>query len=958
MAKVAPGRVPAIPPRGRRMPATPGGLLLAASLAIAAGAGGGTAWAGTVVVPSGAADLELDRHAVYFLDGSGALGIEEVVSAGERFRPLGGRRSFGYTRAAIWLRADLANPSAEARDLLLVYEFPLVERIDVWVDRRGGREHHRGGLAVPIPRRDIVLRGDGHRLPLRLDPGERVTAWLRADMRDTAFVGLSALDPGSLASRDVAAHLWEGLNLGILALVLLVAARAAASRPRGDRPAIFHLTLLVVGLSAYRLSATGPLAALAWPASPRLASAFPTAAAALGAAAGLRLTALFLHLRERRPRWEAATSALALASLATAAALPFDVRTGGTALALMGLADFTAVAAVAVEALVARDPAARAFAFAWSPFLAMGLAYMSAVLGWLPARPLVIQAFGVSFTAAILLISRAFSSRSERADQDDRTRLEHLVQERTLALETSLGDLRAEVEQRRRAVEALRESEERFRAAFQTMPHAIAINRLDDGLYVEVNDGFGALFGWPEHEVLGKTTAEIPVFAEPGEHLRFLATLRARGRVENLEAAFAARDGRRLQARLWARVLQVRGEPLVLTAIADVTAQRHAEAERTRLEREVRQAQKMEALGRLAGGVAHDFNNVLTAIIATAGLAILEAPAGDPNRPLLQDIREAARRGADLTRQLLAVSRNQVLAPRPVDLNGLVSNLRRMLERLLREDVELRLDLAPGLPPVLADTGQLEQVVMNLTVNARDALEHGGAITISTRRAEVRGEDARPPERAAGRYAVVTVADSGRGIPPKALPHLFEPFFTSKPVGQGTGLGLSTVYGIVRQHGGFVDVDSAPGRGTSFRVHLPLAEEEPGAAEEQRRAEPLPRGSETVLLVEDEAGVREVARNVLARLGYQVLVAPDGDEALALAARHQGPLHLLVTDMVLPSLSGREVAESLRARLPECRVLYMSGHPEVLAAGLGGPDFLPKPFSPEALARKVRQVLG
>ncbi len=937
-----------MPPPGRRRVAQAAAALLACLGAI-------PARAGEVRIPAGTGRVDLDRHADVLLDPSRALGLAEVrePAAAARFRPLGGPRSLGFTSEAVWLRVEVT--SEVARRLVLVYDTPLLETFDVWLDRGGRLEHHRGGFAVPAAERDIGHRGTSLRLPVTLGPGEPTTLWLRAETRAALMVALSLWEPEVRASRDHAVLLFYGANLGVLLVLLAIHLYAwLALRDRSH----LHFVLLVLAFAAYQGAAAGPAAALLWPGSPGLAVGAPVGFALLAVAAGLRFARTFLAFGGRFPRLDAVVRGLGVLAAAALPLAAFRPLAGGAVAAALASGTFLLVLALAVRAAAARDRAARLFLAAWGLFAAFGLVFLLAVLGVVPPAPAVLHGVHGAFSLAGVVLSFALTDRLRQSDLRARADLERQVEQRTRSLVESVEALRAEGEERRRAIEAMRETEERFRLAFNTSPDAITLNRFDDGLYVLVNEGFTRLTGYRRDDVLGRTALEVDIFADPDDRQRLMAGLRRRAQVQNLEARFRTRDGRLLTGLLSARTLMLRGEPLILSVTRDVTADRRAEGERRRLEEQLRQSQKMEALGRLAGGVAHDFNNILTAIIANAGLAVLEAPAEDPERPLLLEIRDAAHRGAELTRQLLAVSRKQMLEPRPVDLNALLANLRRMLGRLIGEDVELRLDLAARLPAVLADPGQVEQVVMNLAVNARDALARGGAITISTAEAEVGVAEARPPERAAGRYAVVTVADTGRGIPPEMMSHLFEPFFTTKPAGQGTGLGLSTVYGIVHQHGGFVEVDSAAGRGTAFRVHLPLAEGAPGDAEESPGAEPLPRGSETVLLVEDEAAVRQVARTVLDRLGYRVLAAASGDEALALASRHPGTLHLLLTDVVLPGPSGPEVAEALRARRPACRVLYMSGYPENLAAGLAGAAFLPKPFSPEALARKLREVLG
>jgi len=393
--------------------------------------------------------------------------------------------------------------------------------------------------------------------------------------------------------------------------------------------------------------------------------------------------------------------------------------------------------------------------------------------------------------------------------------------------------------------------------------------------------------------------------------------------------------------------------PAVARALADVAVRR----ERMQLQRDLAQAQKLEAIGRLAGGVAHDFNNVLTAILGSAELLLLDAPRGASAREEVEIIRDAAMRAQELIRQLLAFSARQVLQPAVIDLNDLVKNLGRMLRRLIGEDLAFATELAPDLGAVRADAGQVEQVLVNLAVNARDAMPDGGALTIRTMNVEMPQSSDLP----AGRYVAIEVADTGVGMDAATLARVFEPFFTTKERGKGTGLGLASVYGIVRQSGGHITVSSTPGAGTTFRIHLPRVDAPVDSAREARPVTAPAAGSETILVAEDEQIVRVLIRKVLEQAGYTVLLAGGGVEALQLAERHTGRIHLLVTDVVMPGMNGRELARRLVAARPETKVLYLSGYADDAVERHGvldpGTAFMQKPFGPSALARRVRDVL-
>jgi two-component system cell cycle sensor histidine kinase/response regulator CckA len=524
---------------------------------------------------------------------------------------------------------------------------------------------------------------------------------------------------------------------------------------------------------------------------------------------------------------------------------------------------------------------------------------------------------------------------------------------------TRIVGIAEDITDRRRAEERLRLSEERFRVVSHATSDAVYDYDAVTGR-VWWSAGHRELFGQPPGS-LDETAADWLERVHPADRARIRASL---------EAGMAGTDNRWTEEYRYRRgdgshaEVQDRGWFLrdregrvvrMIGAVMDVTRRKD-------LERELRQSQKMEAVGRLAGGVSHDFNNLLTAILGYTELLLARVPPGDPMAKELSEIERAGQRAATLTRQLLAFSRRQVLQPRVVDLNALVSGMEELLRRLVGEQVELEFsrDASAGL--VRVDRGQLEQVVLNLVVNARDALPSGGVVTVAT--------GAAPPGTTApgaaadapvGEWTMLEVRDGGIGMDASVQARLFEPFFTTKGPGKGTGLGLSTVYGIVRQSGGFVRVDSAPGRGSAFRVFLPRVVEgvaDPAAPEAKG---PVARGTETVLLVEDEQVVRTLVREILSSRGYRVLEAAGGEAAIRAAEEFDGPIHLLLTDVVMPRMSGRQLAERLLPLRPHMRVLYMSGytdnsivHHGVLDPGIA---FLEKPVTPDKLARKVREVL-
>lgn len=478
------------------------------------------------------------------------------------------------------------------------------------------------------------------------------------------------------------------------------------------------------------------------------------------------------------------------------------------------------------------------------------------------------------------------------------------------------------------------------------------------GLIQTFNAAAERMFGYAEAEVLGRNVSVLMPEPDASAHDSHLAAYlagrppRVVGRDRQVTAR--KRDGSTFPARLSVSEFVIDGKRHFTGVLRDVTQQ-------LQLEAQLRQSQKMEAVGQLAGGVAHDFNNLLTVITGFTDLLGGDLVEERERLEALAAIRTASARAAGLTRQLLAFSRRTVLQPRVLDLNGVVEESVRLLTRLIGEDITLSAVLAPGLEPVRLDPGQFEQVVLNLAINARDAMPRGGVLTIETSRADLDADYcALHPYASPGRHVVLAVTDTGSGMTPEVRAHIFEPFFTTKEVGHGTGLGLAMVYGIVKQSGGHVEVSSEIEQGTTFRVYLPAATRDEATPPSTAQA-PEPRGSETILVVEDDEAVREIAVQALSRYGYRVLDAADGEQALAVAAAHDGPLHVLATDVVMPGRSGRELAEELCRARPGLKVLYVSGYTDdsVLRNGILHAEvaFLQKPFSPLTLATRVRALL-
>lgn len=515
-----------------------------------------------------------------------------------------------------------------------------------------------------------------------------------------------------------------------------------------------------------------------------------------------------------------------------------------------------------------------------------------------------------------------------------------------------------DITEHKQAEVAIKEAEERYRSIFENAIEGI-FQSTADGRFISVNPAMARILGYesPEELIADRTDISIQHYVDPNSRAELKRMLAKQGIVVGYECEVYRKD----RSKIWVieniRVICDQNGTLLHYegSIEDIT-------ERKTLEDQLRQSQKLEAVGMLAGGIAHDFNNLLTAITGYSALTLMQLKAEDPLRQNIEEVKKAADRAAALTRQLLAFSRKQVLQLRILNLNEVISELEKMLQRLIGEDIGLRTVLEADLGAIKGDPGQIEQIIMNLAVNARDAMPQGGKLTIETRNVYL-DEDYAKHHIAVnpGPYVLLAVSDNGLGMDEKIRAHIFEPFFTTKEKGKGTGLGLSTVYGIVNQLGGNIWVYSEVGQGTTFKIYLPRTDE--GAHEYKRSAdtEKALQGVETIVLAEDEEMVRKLARRVLEIYGYQVLEVANGGAAILVCERHKGPIHLLITDVIMPEMSGVELATRLTRLHPEMKVLYMSGYTDNNIAHRGvldeGENFIQKPFSTDALARKVREIL-
>jgi two-component system, cell cycle sensor histidine kinase and response regulator CckA len=521
-----------------------------------------------------------------------------------------------------------------------------------------------------------------------------------------------------------------------------------------------------------------------------------------------------------------------------------------------------------------------------------------------------------------------------------------------------------DITERKRAEDAMRQAEE-YHNLFKLANDPIIIFEPEGEIVIDVNDRACETYGLKREEFIGRSLIDFSLNAERGK--QHIEMLMIEGRCQEFSTVQMRADGTPIHLIVNSSVIEYHGHPAILSINRDVTERKRAEDERQHLEEQLRQSQKMESIGTLAGGVAHDFNNLLTAITGYSDLSLRRLNAADPVRHNIQEIRKAADRSAALTRQLLAFSRRQRLESKVINLNDLIGEQMKMLRRIIGEDVEVRLHAAPKLSFVLADPGQIEQVVMNLAINARDAMPGGGQLTIETSNVELDETFIRSHAyMRRGKYVLVMVSDTGTGMKAETRERVFEPFFTTKEFGKGTGLGLSTAYGIVKQHNGFIDVYSEVGQGTTFKIYLPIT----GKPQDDEYAETLPPirgGTQTILVAEDEEALRELARGVLEDLGYKVVLARDGEEAVELYSSEGEKIDLLLLDMVMPRMGGYKAYERISALRPSVPVIFMTGYSvEAMQSRFAnqnealeetGALIIQKPYSLDTLVRKVYEVL-
>lgn len=498
-----------------------------------------------------------------------------------------------------------------------------------------------------------------------------------------------------------------------------------------------------------------------------------------------------------------------------------------------------------------------------------------------------------------------------------------------------------------------KKAEERFYKAFHANPEPITVARLEDGVYIDVNDSFLRVTGCSREDVIGRTSLDLNFWERADDRALMLKALEKNGSIRDAEITFLTKSGEQRVGLNSAEIVEIQGKKCVLSIFRDMTEQKA-------LENQLRKAQRMDAIGQLSGGIAHDFNNLLTVMIGHSEMLEERLARSESSLRSVTEIKKAGTHAASLTRQLLAFSRQQMLEQQVLDLNGIITDLEKMLQRLIGENIKFTTLLDPELGRIKADPSQMQQIIMNLVVNARDAMSDGGSLLIRTANAVIEPGFMADSNLAPGPYVLLEITDTGVGMDPATQARIFEPFFTTKDVGKGTGLGLSTVYGVVKQSSGHIAVESALGHGTKFAIYLPRTAEKalarkPGPC----HAESL-RGTETVLLVEDAGAVRELTREWLKSAGYDVLEANDPDDAMRIAKQYQGVIHVLMTDVIMPGMNGPALAKKLTVMRPETKVIYISGYTGFIDQKLIEPSaaIVSKPFTREALLGKLREAVS
>jgi len=1060
-------------------------IILAASIIPALSALAATETDGVLVNPD-ADHIPLNKKIEILEDSGGRLSYDEVRRppyAGQFVKSERSTLNYGNSRAAYWLRVTLENDAALPLERFLVNEFPLITRADLFLSDAAGRtETRRSGLTVPISHREVP-----DVLPifsLKLAPHSRSQIYLRMQTEATMLVGLSLWEPTAFWRRN-SSEMWiKGALIG--ALLILVGYNLLVAITLRDRTSYYAAAFLAC-FGVYLASLYALLYQYLWPDFPELAGHLPIAMSAVAIGAGLLFTRAYLMIPSAHPRLERLFQAALGLTICSILLIPVDHHLANT---IAGIAGLTAVGLTSYSAWHSFRQGykpARLYFIAWLPLWAGGAAFALVVLGVLEATALARLMLPFGFALGGLILSFALAERTTSALRKHRRELQTLVAERTRDLADTVAMLHAEIAERRKTETALRNSEQQFRFAYQTNPDAIAVNRLQDGVYVEVNDEFCRVTGYSRDEVIGRSTMELLVWDDEEKRRGFVKRLRRESAVRNFEAGFRLKNGsvrvglisgtlfeqegvphmltvtrdimerkaqeealkhseeklrslvesspmgilivqgdpprivfanspmydlvqwspeelsamteedlatifqpddwgrfrshylRRLSeptlpahyevpvirkdgARRWVEIyvtsIQFAGQPSAQCCFIDITDRKRAEEERRLFLARAQESQRLESLGHMAGAIAHDFNNLLTGVLGNANLAIMDLPPGSPTMNTLRDIETAAKAAADLAQQMLICSGRGATMLKPLDLSQTIDSLHRLVAANIPPKVQAAYQLAPDLPPVNADATQIGQVLMNLVINAVEAIGSSeGRIEVRTERRRL--DRATLDQAVMGQalpeadYVVLVVRDTGVGMDGETVRKVFDPFFSTKFLGRG--MGLAAVQGVVRGHMGAIAVESRPGGGSCFSIYLPFAE--PAASNVTAAVASGEAAQPMVLIVDDEPLVLRVAQRALERYGCRVLTAENGPDAVKLFSSDADRIDLVLLDYAIPGMTGEEIFDALNARRPGVKVLLTSGYQEERAMarmkGKGLAGFIQKPFHPQILAERV-----
>jgi len=563
-------------------------------------------------------------------------------------------------------------------------------------------------------------------------------------------------------------------------------------------------------------------------------------------------------------------------------------------------------------------------------------------------------------TTGFVLIVRDMTEykKTEQSLREAREGLEQLVQERTEEFEKTNVALRTEIKDKKLAEEALRASEERYRRVLEATPDAISVSSLDEGRFIQVNEAFCRMSGFSREEALGRTVSDLKTYVNPAERERLVQILKTKGEVNGLETQHQRKDGTIQDTLFSARLIRFDEKDCLISVITDITDLKRAQEERVKLESRLQQAQKMESLGTLAGGIAHDFNNLLMAIQGRTDIMIMDKDSSHPDFGYLRGIEDYVESAADLTKQLLGFARSGKYEVKPANINEFIKKQNQMFGRTKKE-ITIHGTYEKNLWSVEVDRGQIDQVILNLYINAWQAMPAGGHLYIQTQNVTLDENYTELYQVDLGKYVKISITDTGIGMDKATQERIFDPFFTTKEMGRGTGLGLASAYGIIKNHGGFINVYSEKGEGSRFNIYLPASEKE--VIEEKKPAGDTLRGSETVLFVDDEDMIIETAEDLLETLGYKVLTAGGGKEAIETYKKNKEQIDIVILDMVMPDMSGGETYDKLKEINPDIKVLLASGYSingaatEILDRGCNG--FIQKPAKTMELSQKLREIL-